>query len=78
MPGTDFSRLNNLRPVSERGPQEAAKETQEAGVKRPQQGRHAREISPSLCGNSTMYQSLRSYVGEYSSTIVILADFTQR
>ena len=59
MPGTDFSRVNNLRPVSERT--EAAKETQE--VKRPG-GRHAREISPSLCGNSTMYQSLRSYVGE--------------
>ena len=76
MPGTDFSRLNNLRPVSERGSQEAAKETQEAGVKRP--GRHAREISPSLCGNSTMYQSLRSYVGEYNSTIVIRADFTPR
>lgn len=46
--GTDFSRVNNLRPVTER----------------PAQNRQQRERSPSLSSNNTMYQSLRSYVGK--------------
>jgi len=48
--GTDFSRVNNLRPISDR-PEKPEK-------------RHIRELSPSLSSNSTMYQSLRSYVGK--------------
>ena len=49
MPGADFTRVNSLKPLTERPEKE----------KRP-----SRELSPSLNSNSTMYQSLRSYVGE--------------
>ena len=49
MPGTDFTRVNSLKPVTERPEKDK---------------RQSRELSPSLNSNSTMYQSLRSYVGE--------------
>jgi len=46
--GTDFTRVNSLRPVTER----------------PALNRQQRERSPSLSSSNTMYQSLRSYVGK--------------
>ena len=49
MAGTDFTRVNSLKPLTERPEKEK---------------RQSRELSPSLNSNSTMYQSLRSYVGE--------------
>ena len=62
MPGTDFSRVNNLRPVSERAdkPGPAASQPDKSAAA----GARVRELSPSLSSNSTMYQSLRSYVGK--------------
>merc|ERR1719336_3459855 len=62
MPGTDFSRVNNLRPVSERAdkPGPAANQPDKSAAA----GARVRELSPSLSSNSTMYQSLRSYVGK--------------
>jgi len=60
--GTDFSRVNNLRPVSERAdkPGPAANQPDKSAAA----GARVRELSPSLSSNSTMYQSLRSYVGK--------------
>ena len=54
MPGADFSRVNNLKPVTERP---------ERPERSEKNNRHIRELSPSLTSNATMYQSLRSYVG---------------
>jgi len=52
---SDFSRVNNLKPVTERP---------ERPERSEKNNRHIRELSPSLTSNATMYQSLRSYVGK--------------
>ena len=57
--GTDFTRVNGLRPVRAGGGPEGGAE----GGPGQQRGR-GRELSPSLTGSSTMYQGLRSYVGK--------------
>ena len=57
MPGTDFTRVNSLKPLAERPEKD----------KRP-----SRELSPSLNSNSTMYQSLRSYVGELNWQLALV------